>query len=365
MKTVSPLFAEKEMDWVEAVLSEEVEQGRTPSVQYVHFTPHTVVCEYRKGYADVQRQVPVSRSTTFPVFSVTKTFTALSMLQLAQAKLVDLDRPICMYLPQVYDTGEITLRHLLAHVSGLKDPWPLRWIHPVQEHARFDRNAFFKPLLDAKLSTRETPGSRCRYSNLGYVLVGQVLEAVTGIPYERYIQEHIIGPLNLSHHELGFTITDASLHAIGYQNQYSLMGLLLNLLIDTDTFMDKRVGKWKPFKPYYLNGTPYGGLIGNAEAVVRYGQALLRQDQSLLNNDYYKLLFTEGRTDKQERTGMCLSWFTGQLNGTSYVAHAGGGGGYYCELRLYPDKQLGSFLIFNRTGFSDERYLDKVDRYLV
>ena len=59
---------------------------------------------------------------------------------------------------------------------------------------------------------------------------------------------------------------------------------------------------------------------------------------------------------------MCLSWFTGELNGNKYFTHAGGGGGYYCEIRIYPDQGLGSVVFFNRTGFSDERYLDKVDK---
>jgi hypothetical protein len=60
---------------------------------------------------------------------------------------------------------------------------------------------------------------------------------------------------------------------------------------------------------------------------------------------------------------MCLSWFSGQLNGNKYFAHAGGGGGYYCEIRLYPDSGIGRVIFFNRTGMSDERILDKTDRF--
>lgn len=60
---------------------------------------------------------------------------------------------------------------------------------------------------------------------------------------------------------------------------------------------------------------------------------------------------------------MCLSWFTGMLNGVKYYTHAGGG--YYCEIRLYPELQLGSEVFFNQTGVSDERFLDKLDREIV
>ena len=60
---------------------------------------------------------------------------------------------------------------------------------------------------------------------------------------------------------------------------------------------------------------------------------------------------------------MSLSWFTDDLNGERYFAHAGGGGGYYCEIRLYPDAGIGSVIMFNRSGMKDERFLDKLDNY--
>ena len=75
------------------------------------------------------------------------------------------------------------------------------------------------------------------------------------------------------------------------------------------------------------------------------------------------MLFTENYNTGNKATGMCLSWFSGELNGNRYFSHAGGGGGYYCEIRLYPDPGIGSVLFFNRTGMRDERFLDKVDKH--
>jgi hypothetical protein len=60
---------------------------------------------------------------------------------------------------------------------------------------------------------------------------------------------------------------------------------------------------------------------------------------------------------------MCLSWIKGELNGNVYFAPAGGGGGYYCEMRIYPELESGSVILFNRTGMKDERFLDNVDKY--
>ncbi len=78
-----------------------------------------------------------------------------------------------------------------------------------------------------------------------------------------------------------------------------------------------------------------------------------------------ELLFRENRTKDGKRTGMAMGWFTGTLHGERYVAHAGGGGGYYAEIRLYPDLGRGSALLFNRTGVADERALDRFDAHML
>ena len=74
------------------------------------------------------------------------------------------------------------------------------------------------------------------------------------------------------------------------------------------------------------------------------------------------MLFIEIPDARDRSTGMCLSWFSGQVSGHPYFAHAGGGGGYYCEIRLYPEKGIGSVIFFNRTGMSDARVLDNLDK---
>jgi hypothetical protein len=94
---------------------------------------------------------------------------------------------------------------------------------------------------------------------------------------------------------------------------------------------------------------------------VKYGQALLKDKETLLSTPYKELLFKENRDKNGKNTGMCMAWFTGKLGNHRYLTHAGGSGGYYCELRLYPELKLGSFIVFNGSGFSDKRYLDKLD----
>jgi hypothetical protein len=106
-----------------------------------------------------------------------------------------------------------------------------------------------------------------------------------------------------------------------------------------------------------VNGASYGGLIGKPKSFVKYIQELLKDDCILISDKYKQMLFQENGN-----SGMCLSWFSGELNGEKYFAHAGGGGGYYCEIRIYPEIKLGSVVFLNRTGMRDERFLDKLDK---
>jgi D-alanyl-D-alanine carboxypeptidase len=349
------------MDKVAAVLKNVIEQSNSPSVQYILFDKDTIIKEYRLGWADISGNEKVNKETTYNAFSVTKTFTALAVLQLAEKKCLDIEQPVRTYMPAFPYSTDITIQQLLSHSAGIPNPIPLSWIHLTTEHPSFNRNRFFGKIFIKYKKTKIKPNQKFAYSNLGYVLLGQLIEKITGITYEQYITDNIVHRLGLNKEELGFEIPNIRLHAKGYHKKTSFTNLVLSLFIDKSKFMGKAEGKWKPFFPFYVNGVSYGGLIGTSTAFVKYIQQLLQPDNLLLSESYKNRLFTENYTTSGKPTGMCLSWFSGKLNGIRYCAHAGGGGGYYCEIRLYPDKSTGSVIFFNRTGMTDERYLDKVD----
>ena len=350
------------MDLIQKILLEEVSSNKTPSIQYILFNRETIIKKYCSGYANIEKNSFPEGNTTYNGYSVTKTFTALAILQLAEQNRLDLDKHAKIYLTEFPYHSGITIRQLLTHTSGIPNPIPLSWIHLKDEHQTFDRNEFFKNIFAKNNKTKSNPNEKYAYSNLGYVLLGQIIEKVTGITYEQYIRDNIFNRIGLHSNELGFEIADITLQAKGYHKRLSFSNLFLGLLIDKSKFIDHTEGKWNSFNSFYLNGTSYGGLIGTPVAFVKYIQELLTADNRLLSDRYKSMLFTENITNDKKRTGMCLSWFTGQLNGKKYFAHAGGGGGYYCEIRIYPEEGIGSVIFFNRTGMSDERYLDKVDR---
>ncbi len=346
------------------ILHEQVAKGRTPGLQYLHFSPDAVLFRCQAGLASVARQAPVDRTTTFNAFSVTKTITAVAVLQLVECGELELDRPAAAYLAGFPYPGPITIRHLLAHTAGLPNPIPLRWTHDESEHQRFDRDAFFAREFAAHPRLRSAPNARFRYSNLGYQLLGQIIETVAGMPYEHQVTDRILGRIGVEPDALGF-VRNPARHATGYHKRRSLSYPLLGFLLDRSTALAGREGDWQAFRPAIMNGPAYGGLIGTADGFARYLQALLDTRQPLLTPASTALLFAEHVLEDGTPSGMALSWFTGALAGQAYRDHAGGGGGFYAELRVYPALQRGSVLLCNRTGFSNERILDAVDACLL
>jgi D-alanyl-D-alanine carboxypeptidase len=353
------------MHEIDKILIKQAGENDTPSVQYTIFDKDSVIHRFQCGFADIKNQKASAENTTYNVFSVTKTFTALSVLQLAEKKKLDIEQSVKKYLPGFPYSSGITIRQLMMHSAGIPNPIPLSWIHLAGEHESFDRNNFFNQIFTKHKKIKSKPNEKYAYSNLGYVLLGQIIEKVSGLSYEAYIQANILNPLDLKPNELGFTIAGIHQHAKGYHKKYSFSNLILGLLIDKSKYMDTTEGKWKSFKDNYVNGISYGGLIGTSDAFVKYIQELLKPNCKLITDDYKKMLFTENYTNNNKPTGMCLSWFSGQLNGKQYFTHAGGGGGYYCEIRIYPEAGIGSVIMFNRTGMTDERFLDKLDKYII
>ncbi|MCX2739070.1 serine hydrolase domain-containing protein [Pontibacter anaerobius] len=349
----------------EQVLLNELERGGSPSVQYFVFNRREVLYTFRQGMASIEAQQPAASRTSYNLYSITKTVTALAVLRLAEQGRVRLDAPVKEYLPSTPLPAEVTVRHLLSHTSGISDPIPLSWIHLASAHKRFRADDFFQPILLSRSEPKFRSGEKFRYSNLGYLVLGQLIGSVSGMTYEEYVKRHVLERLAIAPEALSFWIQGSGRHATGYHRRWSFSSLLLSLFLDKEQYMGKAVGAWRPFRPLYVNGAAYGGLVGTPEGLIRYLQEYLRPESQIITTATKEQLFTETEDASGKPTGMCLSWFTGTLNGVRYYTHAGGGGGYYVEVRLYPEQGLGTLVMFNRTGMRDERFLDRVDTFFL
>lgn len=350
---------------VKTLLNRQVTEGHTPSVQYIHFDARKILFRHTVGFVNLSTGQAPTCDTLYQSYSVTKTFTAIAILQLSEKGALHLSDAVVKYLPELQFPAGITLRQLLHHSAGIPNPMPLRWIHLPEEHPSFNEWAFFRPILKKNAKARTGPNEKFAYSNLGYVLLGKIIEQVSGLSYTEYVERYILQKLPLPPDSIGFHLAGQERSAVGYQKYYSLMNAALGMLMNKRKFMQSRIGGWQPFRPLYVNGSAYGGLFGTPEAFVAYVQALLEPDGVLLSGRSRMEMLTENRLSDGKESGMSMSWFCGELHNLPFRAHAGGGGGFYVEIRLYPTLQKGSVIFFNRTGVSDERFLDQVDRYML
>lgn len=147
------------------------------------------------GYADLAERVPASAATIYRLASITKEFTAAAILHFAEQGRLSLDDPISDYLPDYTGEGRrITIRQLLSHTSGLSDVAAI----PLLEEAGavgMDRGQLIDLVASQPLDAE--PGTEHSYSNVGFILLGIVIEHVTGSTYADYLQEEILGPLGL------------------------------------------------------------------------------------------------------------------------------------------------------------------------
>ena len=339
-----------------------VVEHRTPGFQYVFASSDQVLFSHRGGVANVSTGTPVSDHTTFNAYSIAKTLTAAAVLQLSSQGKIELDSPIDEYLDNRLQSGSATVRQALLHTAGFANPNPLSWVHLVDEHETFDCDRFVEKLIRTYGRPRSKPGTRYRYSNVGYVFLGELIPKVCGKPYLQFVEESLIARLELQSDQcLAFRIADTDSHASGTLARFGLLNLLLGLFVDRSKLVETNHGRWTSIRNHYVNGPAYGGLIANAQGLARYLQALLG-GAGAFPFAIRALLLCVASAPGPARS---LGWFTGRLGKEQWFAHAGGGAGYYCEARMYPRISRASVVMLNRAGVRDERFLDGIDRFLI
>lgn len=330
------------------------EKLQAPSVYYSMVSADRVLHRYSRGYSDLTTKESPNEQTQYALFSATKPFTAMAILQLQEKGLLHINDKASKYLPEYGFLENVTIRQLLTHQSGLNNPLPLKWIHLVEED--FDYQAFSKNILQRSAKRTYKPGKKSAYSNLNYLVLGEIIEKVSGRSYQDYIMENVLG----NNCDISFKWNTDNV-ATGYHPKHGFSGWLLGFLLDKKKYTTEGDHKYLAFKRSYINGSAYGGLIANADGVQHYLQQLLSPGNPIINEESKNALFEEQLLANGTPSGKSLGWFTGNLNGHKYVSHAGGGGGFYCEIRVYPELGLASFLLTNVTGFSDQRLLHQFD----
>jgi D-alanyl-D-alanine carboxypeptidase len=265
------------------------------------------------GFADREHKVPNTLKTRFRIGSMNKMFTAVAILQLAQAGKLDVNDPLGKYLtdyPNKDVATKVTIHQLLTHTGGTGDIFG-----PEFEKHRMELRTlqdYIKLYGDRGLSFE--PGSRWEYSNYGFILLGAVIEKVSGQNYYQYVREHVYIPAGMASTDSEPEDQVATEISVGYTK----MG---------------GNGQWRPNTdtlPY--RGSSAGGGYSTVDDLVRFANAL--QQNKLLNAHYTELL-TTGKVDAMGGR-YAYGFHDNTINGTRCFGHGGGAPGMNGDLEICP-----------------------------
>ncbi len=336
-----------------------VRESRTPGIQYLVIDADGTLFEYAGGWADLSSHRPMTVDTTMMAYSMSKTITAAAVLQLVEARKIALDDSIDRYVESPYGP-QVTVRHLLSHTAGIPNPIPLRWVHTVQDHVDFREDAALAAVLRKHGRLSATPGTKYAYSNIGYWLLGPIVERVSSQSFIEYVRNDVLEPLGMKPEALGYAVVNPSTHATGYLEKFSLVNLIKWFVIDA-ALIGEYEGPWLQIRAHYANGPAFGGLVGTARGFAAFLQDQLRPHSCLFDVPTHNLFYEPQRTGKGRAIAMTLGWHIGGAGGARFFYKEGGGGGFHSMMRIYPAAGVGTVIMTNATGFDVRRVLDATD----
>jgi CubicO group peptidase (beta-lactamase class C family) len=335
---------------LEAYLNKLVVSGNPPGLSVVVVRDGEVVYNNAFGFADGPRKVKATPDTVYHWWSMTKIPTAVAVMQLQEQGKLTLDNEVTEILPWFevkYPSGTspaITVRHLLQHSSGLPDPIPamIGWVHYT--NTAYDQTEVLKKYMPEFNTLQFEPGTQAVYSNLNYMVLGAVIEAVSGQKYETYITEQILQPLGMSQTSFVYLPAMAEHEAAGTLPVVHMYTPLLPTLLDPGALVRERDGKLLWLNRFSIEATPSTGLIGSAPDVAKFMMAYLNDGESILSPESVSTL-----TDTAPIDGRGLGWAVGESSGERYIEHMGGGAGFATTMRIYPEAGLGIAILANGT----------------
>jgi len=290
------------------------------------------------GYTDSEYKTPVDAQTIFSMQSISKSFTSIAVLLAAQDGLVDLDKPISAYLPgfhinsifEEHPEQKITLKYLLSHTAG--------FTHDAPVGSNYDNTpATFEDHIKSISQTwlKFPVGQGYSYSNLGIDLAGYILQVRSGLPFEQYMQEKVLGPLGMSASSFGISpIAQVANRAVGHSAA-------------------------SPKIPVDVPMLGAGGLYSNATDMAKYLQFFINKGVVNTANGP-KRVMPESLLDticappsmllRQQGTGWGV--FVGRKFNTYYIGSGGGGFGFLDDYLFYPELKIGIVTLTNSADHS-------------
>jgi len=295
------------------------------------------------GKADLTGR-PITPQTPFIIGSLSKSFTALAIMQLVEAGRIELDAPVQRYLPWFRIQGgtassQMTVRHLLTHTSGIS-----RYVGRQLLAAKGAKTKEQRVRELSRVSLTKPVGTAYQYSNTNYLILGLLIEAASSQPYESYIQQHIFTPLQMNH---SFTSEGEARRdgiAVGYRWWF---GFPLPASV-----------------PYLADALPAAFLISSAEDMAHYLIAHLNGGRysgvSLLSPAGIAELHRP-QAEITAGNAYAMGWHVESHDGVTLLRHGGETANWRGEMVLLPERQIGIVLLANaNNGLVAQLGLDRI-----
>ncbi|MFI8456038.1 serine hydrolase domain-containing protein [Kitasatospora sp. NPDC085464] len=277
------------------------------------------------GVTSVHHPLPVDEQTLFHLASTTKTFTATALMRLVAEGKVELDAPVRRYVPELRLADEraaeqITVLNLLNHTAGLD--WNL-----IDTGDEADTLAGFVAKM-AELPLIAPPGARASYSQAGYNLAGRIVEAVTGLPFEKAAASLVLEPVGLSN--TFFELDDVMVRSFAVGHNRGEDGQL------------RLAQPWKSWRAGARGNNPGGGIVSSVSDLLRWARFQLGTGEGVLPAEALHRM-KEPTVELRASTlgdafGIC--WFLRDVDGVRTIGHGGSGNGQFAELLIVPERNF-------------------------
>jgi CubicO group peptidase (beta-lactamase class C family) len=287
---------------------------------------------YERGYgmANLNDDVPISPLTVFHVASMSKQFTAASIIMLADEGKLSLDDDVHKYIPELKDFGKrITIRHLLHHTSGLRDQWELLELAGWRYSQDLITDDDVMSVVTRQKDLNFKPGSRWVYSNTNYTLLGLIVKRVSGLSLREFTTKNIFQPLGMTHTHFRDDHEEIIKHdALGYEAGT----------------------KGNPFRMSLTNFDTVG-----ATSLHTTVEDLQRWDENFYHPraggpQLVQQMLEPGKLNNGERIDYASGLVVGKYKGLPTVSHAGGDAGYSSVMTRFPEQHFSAAVLCNTTN---------------
>jgi CubicO group peptidase (beta-lactamase class C family) len=309
---------------VDSIASAVLASTGVPSASVAVVRDGRLVYAHAYGAAKLEPRVAASANMRYGIGSISKQFTAASMLLLQQEGKLSLNDPVARFIPGLTRGNEVTIRELLSHTSGYQDFWPQDYVPPFME-----KPVVPQQILDrwAKRPLDFEPGTRWQYSNTNFTIAALIVEKVSGVPFFQFLRTRILDPLGLKSAVDFDAAGPSGVEPLGYM-RYALGPLRHG----------PSTGKG------WLFGA--GQLAMSASDLARWDISVIRQ--SLLTPASYRALETTVLLKDGVSSGYGLGVDVGMMSGHRLIAHSGEVSGFTAQNMIFPDDSAAVVVLTNQ-----------------